>query len=257
MMSQMVTSESRSVQKLLEYVTKNFPITTIILFGSRARRKVDLCSDIDLLVIFDSARINEEELPLGHKLRDLIPENVFPKDKPLSFSVYSTEGFACSYRRGSLFILHIINEGTVLFDLGFYNTLRKSNFRLSDSELKGTLQMLSDRLDITNDLRKFNSYFIRTYTIFYSILRTLSFVASASKDKPVFDRNQAIALFMELYPKRKAMIQQLASLRPFYLRNITGADVALPFAPDSVDNVIYFRDHLREMLVEVMTDVES
>ena len=195
-----------NLEKLVKYFVQHYPITTIILYGSTSRKKVDIYSDIDLLLIFDSTKI-DEEYPIGHQLRESIPDDIFPRDAPLSLSTYSTKGFIASYNQGSLFILHIIEEGTVYFDRGFYEEILKIKFRLSNESLIVDLQKLSDRLDITNNLSKFNSYFIRAYTIFYAILRNLAFIAVASEGTPVFDRDKAIVMLMELYPSHKKVIQ--------------------------------------------------
>ena len=251
----MLSSESERLLKLCKFVREKFDISTIILFGSTARKKVDSFSDVDLLLIFDSSK-TDAELPISIEIREFVPESIFPKNELLSFSVYSTESFADSYRKGSLFVLHVLREGIVLYDDGFYSSLSEENFRLSNDSLKNALEILCIRLEITEDLKKFNSYFIRCLTIFYAISRNLAFIVGALNEKPNFDRNAAFAEFAEIYPKYKEQIKELAGLRPFFLRSAKGAEVALPFEPNDIDKVIYLREALRKLLDEVLKHVK-
>jgi predicted nucleotidyltransferase len=257
-MSQMLSIKSEQFQKLLNFLLQKFEIRTIILFGSTARQTTDAFSDVDLLIIFDSEKIgSESEVPMELEVRDVIPEKIFSKDLPLNLSVHSTKSFVDSYKKGSLFILHILTEGIVLYDTGFLSNLSKEKFELSRFSLKEEIQLLKLRLEITEDLRKFNNYFIRCFTIFYRISRSLAFIVGALKGKPSFDRKKAFDNFVEFYPNHKELIKNLFDLRPFFLRNIKGVKVALPFKPDNIDKVIYYRNNLEEILNEVLENVDS
>jgi predicted nucleotidyltransferase len=236
---------------LISFLVHHSDANSIILFGSVARGDEDQFSDIDLLILSRSIEAKNEYL-FEHKIRSKIPESLLPKEKWLSLAVYFKDDFEEMHSRGSLFMAHILREGVVLYDDGFYQQLTKRGFHLSEDELRLSLRILSDRLDVATDLEKFGNYYIRCLSNFFTISTNLVINALALHGQLVFSKKQAFSQLASVYPKYEKKLNRLFELQPFFVRNSKGLDVALPFEPYNCEKeVIQLRDDIRQLLLEV------
>lgn len=207
-----------------------------------ARNDSNYSSDIDLLLIV------QEEMKESN-IEKMIPENLLPKDKHLSLSVYSEDQFTSSYNDGMLFIAHILTEGKVLYDDGFYKKLCEKPFSVSRSKLELNLKMLRQRLTVSEDLQKFNHLFIAVLSDFFSISKNLAYTLSAINGQCVFSKKKAFKIIAREYTDYRYKIQILKSLEPFYLRNAKGISEPLPFTPIGCeDKVIEIRNYINELI---------
>lgn len=236
---------------LIPLLVREFNINSIILFGSQARNDEDQFSDIDLLIVTSSIEAKKDIL-FERKILDKLSESDLPEKAWLNLAVYSKNDFKEIYHRGSLFIAHILQEGIVLYDDGFYEQLTKEKFQLSEDELQLSLKIISNRLSITDDLQKFNNYYIRCLSNYFSISKNLAIIALAMHGKLSFSKNQVFSQFANLYPKHKNKLNELSKLKPFYIRNCKGFEVTLPFEPYFCQKkVANYREDIRQLLLEV------
>lgn len=77
-----------------------------------ARHDSHESSDIDLLLI------TRQELR-RREVEKMIPKKLAPKEGHLSISIYTEDQFVSAYKRGTLFMVHLLKEGKILYDDGF------------------------------------------------------------------------------------------------------------------------------------------
>lgn len=218
---------------------------TIILFGSVARNRIKDSSDIDLLLV-----TSQELRP--REVEKMIPKGLLPKERRISLSIYSKAMFCHAYKKGSLFVTHLINEGKVFYDNGFYKNLRQKVFKPSKQKMRITLKILKDKLEITNDLRKYNNLYIGVLAGFFSISKILVYNLLAMNGEFVFDKRKAFSRLAERYPHYREEINKLYSLEPFYLRNVKGISKPLPFSPyNCEEKVAEMRESINGILAGV------
>lgn len=233
------------------FLVRKLAVNTIILYGSVARTKADELSDIDLLLVTDSDLARKQV----REIYSMIPESFLAKNRCLRLVAYSKKDFKKMYSEGSLFMAHVISEGVVLYDDGFYSRLRNKDFQLSKENLKISLAILRERLSLTDDLTKYNNFFIRCLAGFFALSKNIAYIALALEGQPVFDKKKAFAKLEKIYPSYKRKIRKLYGLRPFFLRNVRGLDVTLPFEPyDCKNRVARLRENVRELLNKVAED---
>lgn len=240
--------------ELIALLVKEANASSIVLFGSQAREDEDEFSDVDLLVV-SNLTVEANEISCSRRLRSKIPKALLPKNRWLSLMVYSQDEFERMYCRGSLFVAHILWEGVVLYDDGFYGKLRQNTFCLSIEELQLSLKILYERLTIADDLSKFNDYYIRCLSNFFLISKNLAIIGLALRGKLIFNKRHAFDELAKLYPSHRDALNRLFQLKPFFVRNAKGIDVALPFEPYSCNKKIEeLRDDLKQLIVEVAED---
>lgn len=213
---------------------------------------MDEYSDIDLLIITDFFAA-KKGASVGREVHSSIPRSLLPTSRRLKLTVYSKSDFEGLYHRGSLFAAHIIKEGVVLHDDGFYANLLKTEFTLSKEALRQSLEILKQRLSVTDDLKKFNDLFITCLSLLFAISKNTAYIALALREQPIFDKKKAFDEFGELFPPYKHKIRRLYALRPFFLRNVRGIDVPLPFEPYGCEKkVADLREDARVLLGKVI-----
>lgn len=233
-----------ALSKLCKFLVGDLRARSIILFGSMARDDFRDSSDIDLLLV-TSRDIKPREV------EKMIPKSLLP-DESISLSIYSEARFCSAYRKGSLFFAHLINEGKVLYDDGFYKHLRQEAFEPSRKKMKTTLKALKQKLEIATDLQKYNNLYIGVLADFFSISKILTYNVLAMNGAVVFGKKKAFSRLAETYPRYKEEICKLYSLEPFFLRNVKGIPEPLPFRPyDCEEKVIEMRESLKRILVGV------
>ena len=252
----MNTNEAKRVfaLSLSSFLVKKFNARTTILFGSFVRNEETALSDVDFLLILKAPPENER-LPKDSEILSVIPKRLLPKDHPLQLSIYSDQNFEAMYHRGSLFIAHMLTQGMVLFDDGFYANLTKKEFKLSKDGLKYHLDLLSQRLEICNNLGKYNNYYISCLAEFFAISKNVAFIASALHGHLVYNRKEAFDMLEEMYPSFGGRIHRLYQLRPFFLRNVKGIRSPVPFEPSNCEKTVAeLREDVRDLITLVAKD---
>jgi hypothetical protein len=205
-----MTEESFNLSLLYRFLIQNLKVNTIILFGSTARGEQSKTSDIDILLITEKKIKRREVLKI-------IPESIVPKNK-LGLAVYSSEQIISSYKNGSLFMAHLLKEGKVVYDNGFFRELSSDPFVLSFSRMKLSLQIFDERLELTNDLHIYDKHFVRVLSDFYAMAKNTAFIILAHNGHLIFNRKKAFVMIIERYPSYKDTIEMLEELEPFYKR---------------------------------------
>lgn len=226
---------------LYKFLIDKVHVKTIVLFGSTARGEQTTTSDIDLLLI------TEKKIKRRDVLK-IIPESLFPKKK-LGLSTYSTEQVNSAYRNGSLFMAHLLKEGKVVYDDGFFEQLSSKPFILSSSRMRLSLKIFDERLKLTNDLRIYDKHFVRVLSDFYAMAKNTAFIMLAHEGDLIFNRKKAFAMLLERYPSHKETIENLQELEPFYVRTHRGTAKRCPFDPSySEEKVAELRTELKELI---------
>lgn len=216
---------------------------SIILFGSEARNDSTDTSDIDLLLI-SHGEVKRRDV------EQIIPTSLLPKGRKLGLSIYSEEQLISAYEEGSLFMMHLLKEGKVLYDDGFYEQLLLTPFNPSERKMRLKLKMLKQRLEIAEDLQKFNNLFIVVLGDFFSISKNLAYVLLAMNGHFIFNKKKAFLRLAETYPEYEEGIRKLQSLEPFFLRKAKGIVKPLPFSPKNCeDKVVEMRECIKELIV--------
>jgi predicted nucleotidyltransferase len=199
-------------------------VTSILLIGSVSRGDYNETSDIDLVVITDV------DVPMAKITRGLPKSEL--EERRLSILPYRKSLFRKRYLWGNLFIRHVVEEGKVLFDTGFYEELLKAPLSDSSEETRFELELVKKRLYMcNNNLKAFNNLFIDFFTRMYRLSAETAIVGVALAGKPEFNRHDAFKRFAEVYPGVRKEIKDLERLEPFSLAVTRGADVKLPFSP--------------------------
>jgi hypothetical protein len=204
--------------------------------GSMARGDANEFSDIDLVVV------STKFLPRD-AFYSLIPKDVDTVD--LSLLVYPRARFDQLYSKGALFIEHVLKEGKVLYDTGYYQDLQSKEFRVSQSRLRFQLLLLRQRLDLYRDISIYNDVFTDCLSHMFSIMKNIAIVGLAIKGVIIFNKEEAINRFCIEYPSLAPHIAQLRGLRPFSLVWSKGIPVELPFSPISCAHRV--EDYVRRL----------
>lgn len=216
-------------------------VRTIILFGSITRSDFRDTSDIDLLLVAS------QKLKLG-EVKRLIPKSLIPKGRQIGLSIYSEDEFSTGYRKGSLFFVHLLNEGIVIYDDGFFRKLLTEPFFASKKEMDFAMKILKRRLEVTKDLTKFNNLFVGVLADYYTIFKNASFTLLAKNDQFIFNKKKAFSELAKKYPKYEKEIRKLLQLEPFFLRSAKGISKSYPFSPNDKRKVIEMREHIEKLV---------
>lgn len=122
-------------------------LVSIILFGSVAKKKAEIDSDVDLVIITDNlSKAKKKSKESIEEMTDIyfnvIQEHVFTKKK-----------FKEMFEKGSDFIINILKDGIILYDDGFYKDyLNKPLPRPSKEYIEEVLNFARKRLLEANDM---------------------------------------------------------------------------------------------------------
>jgi len=110
------------VKKVLNDVTVNRYIKSIVLVGSAARNELSEHSDIDILVIIDDTNyMKEEEIKINmDKIEDILNNVARNVSRRLSIHVYSLTEFTEYASSGHPIVYTFIKDGIPLYDIGFF-----------------------------------------------------------------------------------------------------------------------------------------
>lgn len=210
------------VKQVVHYLSRSPNIHSIILVGSYARGDPNEYSDIDLVLISDTSLSRSEllaKLPSGENM------------KKLSLLPYPSRIFAILYMEGSLFMAHLLKEGLVLYDDGYYTHLTKQPFKISRESLLLQWDMLKQRVGLYDDLSIYGEVFIDCISHLYSLVKNVAIIALALKGELTFNKARALERLSILFPQLREDIAELTKLKPFSLIWSKGASISKPFSP--------------------------
>jgi len=200
------------IESLIEAVVSRLKkyenVRTIILIGSQARGDSNEFSDIDLVIITNGYYSRTE-------IEKILPINL--KDIRLSLLTYPSDRFMELYQSGALFMLHVINEGIVLFDDGFYNNLRKTYFRLSKEDLTTQWKIIKQTMKLYNDLDIYGGIYITCLSHLFSIIKNVAVTSLASKGDYEFNKTISLDKLKIYYPTLEQDIEELSELKKYSL----------------------------------------
>ena len=98
----------KEIQNITQQIIEKYKPKNIVLFGSAARGKPDLDSDVDLLII-------KKETPLygADRIREL--SRIIERNIPLDLLIYRPEEFEKRVQMGDPFLKSVLKEGKVLY----------------------------------------------------------------------------------------------------------------------------------------------
>jgi predicted nucleotidyltransferase len=98
----------KEIQNITQQIIEKYKPEKIVLFGSAARGKRDLDSDVDLLII-------KKETPLygADRIREL--SRIIERNIPLDLLIYRPEEFEKRVQMGDPFLKSVLKEGKVLY----------------------------------------------------------------------------------------------------------------------------------------------
>ncbi len=121
-----VSGERRELEKAVERLRERLDLVAVVLFGSRARGDWGPWSDYDLLVV---ARFREAYLDRIKLVLDVLADVSLPVEP----HPYTPEEALAMLEKGSPTIVDALEEGIVLYDTGWLETLRRGLRRSNTS----------------------------------------------------------------------------------------------------------------------------
>jgi predicted nucleotidyltransferase len=217
-------------------------VAGIALFGSVARGHAKSGSDIDLLILGTTKRLNPADL------RKLLPPTL--RDVPIAFSYHTPEELAKYVRRWSRFGAHLKREGRILYDTGDQlRDLLSAEVPITvDHELEAQQQHLS----IYARVERFGGRFLFPLAHLYRIGRATVYAVLAKSGVVEFDQESAFREIVAQHPDWRRDVSAIASLAPFYQQVRGDADdVKLPFdpvGPEAENRLIEAREAILRLL---------
>jgi len=158
-------SRDEAIAQAQSYISGDY--TALVLFGSYARGDPGGSSDIDVLQV-----VREQRPSYRVGL--------------VNVSVYTEEHLLAMADRGSLFVLHLLREGVVIYDPGQFLTALRSRFRQPESyeQFRKEVCAASALLDVDEDtyLRRWSGL----YALADNLLRSLVYSLAHDKGETSF-----------------------------------------------------------------------
>lgn len=181
--------------------------TSTCILGSAARRDPRPDSDVDLLLITPRRAYVSE-------LTALLPGLL--RDARLSLIPRTPDGWSDAVARGSLFVLHVRLEGTVLHDPDGW--LENSLVRAAavPPDVEGELARQRRRLRVLRDVERFNGRYVFLLSDLFSIGKACAIAHCVAADEPIFVKQRALRRAGELRPELRSSVEVVSALQPFY-----------------------------------------
>lgn len=194
-------------------------VASLVLFGSQSRGDSDSSSDTDVAV-FANVVSPVELISVKQQLCKAAPD--------VTFSAYSTRTAKQMAADGSLFLWHLKNEGTVLFQRGewleeLFNKLVPYS---AEKALRDIATFEAVLRDVRKSLEEGDAVVLYENATLYSVLRSLGMIASTIDGHPTFRRLEPID-YLRVLMNGKLLISgadvcSLMLARHIYARNVKG-----------------------------------
>jgi predicted nucleotidyltransferase len=193
----------------------------VLLFGSVARRRSEVDSDIDLLIVGVNPKLTR------HALTSVLPARL--RKFPLSLRYLTEAEFVALFETGVSFTEHLRREGVVLYDQnGSLREVVRSSARSAislDDEIAAQL----DRLHPLEDWSQYNGNFLFCFAQLYAIGKAVVILALLRSGVAEFDHRTLFNVYRKRHPEHGADLDVVAELEPFY-RLVAGHPNELPFS---------------------------
>ncbi|PBP98619.1 MULTISPECIES: nucleotidyltransferase domain-containing protein [Pseudomonas] len=153
-------------------------ITSMALYGSRARNDHNSDSDTDLFAITDDERYQM----VFHGMTNIA---CYPRELALSRAA-----------GGDLFFLHIVREAVVMYDHDSSFGEMQSAFKLKDSYRDDILKAAELGAALLQNIENFKNYFFINKRLAWC-LRTILIALSAQQNNPVFSAKELSTMFAD------------------------------------------------------------
>jgi predicted nucleotidyltransferase len=216
-------AERREVADTLTRQLSTAPgVTTVVLYGSTARGDANAHSDVDLLVII---RGGADPDPIRQTCRDAQPAKV-------SLTLHDTDTFAQLKNDDWLFVRHLHDEGLVLWEQSNEFRKRSAVPHPGDRVVVGEILDARCELDQLRQLERYGSDFLFPLADAYAVSKRVAILANARLGISIFQRERALAMCAENYPKVLPDIERIARLAPFYARTRGDRNADAEFSSD-------------------------
>jgi predicted nucleotidyltransferase len=216
----------RYLRSAVRLLRRSYSIRTILLIGSQARGDVTPQSDIDIVVVLKS-------MVSLRKLSESLPQHPFTTR--VSILPFADTMFRFRYKLGSLFIRHVVEEGRLLYDDGFYKRLRENPLPNSRKDSMRELEGIRRRLELYNDPSMFNGLYMDYLIRIYRLATEIMIISSALRGKPIYNKREALGEFIRAHPSLEREARSLARLEPFYMVGVRHSNRRLPFSPTNTE----------------------
>jgi predicted nucleotidyltransferase len=159
---------------LARVLTKMDSVRSVMLYGSYARGTASFRSDIDILALVDDR-----------------PQSL--TDANLAITAYRADHLRALARNGSLFVLHLIHDGVILYDTNNELTEILASYRppTEPSRLSAEFAIAASGLIVaTSEERR--SFGESMQSLAFYLLRTAVYSACALRGEPQFDTRLAL-----------------------------------------------------------------
>lgn len=210
---------------------QNIPrtVSSIILFGSKARMDNDVYSDNDIcVVVSDKSLSNNIEILIASQL-DVVPGDIV---------IYSEKQFNKMLKYGSLFVWHLKLEGKVLFDRGYFNNCISNlvEYNHHQEELSYHSSILDD---IVSDFNNVNTVNELDLSMLFTICRNTCMILCHMNGYFTFGRSTVFATVSSFYsdlPLGNSIYDELALWKMVYERGVL-IEKQLPTAIEFIEYI--------------------
>lgn len=214
------TSAWQAAEETAELLSCLGAIRGVLLFGSVARRRSEIDSDIDILVVGVDPAIT------GRALRSRLPVKL--RERRLSLQYMTEIELDRLFSIGPAFTEHLRREGVILYDEnGRLKEIMLSPARRSIS-VNDEISMQLDRLRPLEDWPQYNGNYLACLAHLYVIAKSVVILVLLRSGIAEFDHRAIFSAYKERYPDRKDAVDIVAELAAFS-RLIAGRHSELPF----------------------------
>jgi hypothetical protein len=217
-------------------------ITSMALYGSRARNDHNADSDTDLFAITDDERYQM----VFHGMTNIA---CYPRELALSRAA-----------GGDLFFLHIVREAVVMYDHDSSFGEMQSAFKLKDSYHSDILKAAELGAALLQNIETFKNYFFINKRLTWC-LRTILIALSAQQNNPVFSAKELATMFgdkkIELLLATKRELGYAPAIYDEFKKRFSwyGGIKAEPLPQNLYFQLNYFSSKGNEMAVKTISTI--
>ena len=219
-------------------------VAGVAVFGSVARGAANGSSDTDLLVLSEGGCLDRREL-----VRRL-PARL--QSRRFTMLCYERASLAALMAAGTSFSEHLRREAKVLMDRSGVLTDLLATRPATPVSVEEELEAELAQLDVYSDLDVFRDNFLFVLARLYGVGKAIVMLGLSAESAPVFDREEAFREFRRRHPEVAEHLDEVESLRPFYLYVTRRGEASFPFPYRGCRrNVVKAMTAIRKIAAEV------